>query len=365
MTLTPCLPATLVCPAGWCHHPLATKRYHFIIPAASVLEDPTTLMSKIEAKNAGVPNLFFVPPTTVEEKEAEFNAPTSAFDSSTHHLHGIVHVNGRGHLLRIAARDGTAALQLQDATTALVSSFSRVRQPASRRFGRPAGAGSSIPRGAYSNGGKAAASAVATPAAWPSAFSSASATPNPRGLLRSPDTNGGLRLSHRRAAAAGTDHPGSNSQLSGAYTVDASGLRVSSRHAGSGTFAADAFAAPPPFSDFSYGSHRASAPRHAGAAAWEVLPAATPTLSLTARRNAVASSAVVEVHGSVAAAAPVAWLPGAAGVPVTALSGPQLMTCWDQLCGLLCCCEVSVEDVSNKNGMLLRTLHTVAVGETW
>ncbi|GAX78615.1 hypothetical protein CEUSTIGMA_g6054.t1 [Chlamydomonas eustigma] len=47
------------------------------------------------------------------------------------------------------------------------------------------------------------------------------------------------------------------------------------------------------------------------------------------------------------------------------VSGQQLMTIWDSLCKLLAAREVSVEDVSNKSGMLLRMLHTVAYGSTW
>ena len=47
------------------------------------------------------------------------------------------------------------------------------------------------------------------------------------------------------------------------------------------------------------------------------------------------------------------------------MTGQQLMALWDALCTLLAAREVSVEDVSNKSGMLLRTLHTVAYGTTW
>ena len=50
---------------------------------------------------------------------------------------------------------------------------------------------------------------------------------------------------------------------------------------------------------------------------------------------------------------------------VMRLVGQQLMVLWDSLCRLLAAREVSVEDVSNKSGMLLRTLHTVAYGNTW
>lgn len=50
---------------------------------------------------------------------------------------------------------------------------------------------------------------------------------------------------------------------------------------------------------------------------------------------------------------------------VTAVAGKQLLSVWDRLCSLLRARQVSVEDVSNKNGMLLRVLHTAAFGTTW
>lgn len=46
-------------------------------------------------------------------------------------------------------------------------------------------------------------------------------------------------------------------------------------------------------------------------------------------------------------------------------AGKQLLSLWDALCQLLRARQVSVEDVSNKSGMLLRVLHTAAYGTTW
>lgn len=49
---------------------------------------------------------------SVEMKDAAdsaYNAPASIFDSTTHCLHGVVHGNGFGHLLRVNGRDGAAA----------------------------------------------------------------------------------------------------------------------------------------------------------------------------------------------------------------------------------------------------------------
>jgi hypothetical protein len=50
---------------------------------------------------------------------------------------------------------------------------------------------------------------------------------------------------------------------------------------------------------------------------------------------------------------------------VSCPAGKQLLTVWDKLCVLLRARAVSVEDVSNKSGMLLRVLHTAAFGTTW
>jgi hypothetical protein len=55
----------------------------------------------------------------------------------------------------------------------------------------------------------------------------------------------------------------------------------------------------------------------------------------------------------------------AASAAVSSLAGKQLLTVWDKLCVLLRARAVSVEDVSNKSGMLLRVLHTAAFGTTW
>jgi hypothetical protein len=46
-------------------------------------------------------------------------------------------------------------------------------------------------------------------------------------------------------------------------------------------------------------------------------------------------------------------------------SGNQMVSLWDALCQLLAAQQVSVEDVSNKNGMLLRMLYAAAHETTW
>lgn len=53
------------------------------------------------------------------------------------------------------------------------------------------------------------------------------------------------------------------------------------------------------------------------------------------------------------------------GGGVGTLTGRQVVCFWDALCQLLCVHDVSVEDVANKSGMLLRMLHGVAHKKTW
>ncbi len=45
-----------------------------------------------------------------------YNAPASVFDSTTHCLHGVIHTNGYGHLVRVNGRDGAAATAAAMAT---------------------------------------------------------------------------------------------------------------------------------------------------------------------------------------------------------------------------------------------------------
>jgi hypothetical protein len=40
-------------PAGWQNHPVSNSRFHFIVPAESALEDPTSLMALVEGKYRG------------------------------------------------------------------------------------------------------------------------------------------------------------------------------------------------------------------------------------------------------------------------------------------------------------------------
>lgn len=58
-------------------------------------------------------------------------------------------------------------------------------------------------------------------------------------------------------------------------------------------------------------------------------------------------------------------VPCSAALSYVLCVGKQLLAVWDSLCQLLRVRQVSVEDVSNKSGMLLRVLHTAAFGTTW
>lgn len=80
-------------------------------------------------------------------------------------------------------------------------------------------------------------------------------------------------------------------------------------------------------------------------------------------RDPCPPSSSTSASASASAPSASAWGKGALGC--SRLTGRQLMHLWDSLCSLLGAREVSVEDVSNKGGMLLRTLHAAAYGETW
>lgn len=66
--------STATMAAGWSHHFVSRRRYHLIIPSDDDW-DRTSLRP-------------------------------DAFEQQTHILHGLVHCNGFGHLLRLNGRDG-------------------------------------------------------------------------------------------------------------------------------------------------------------------------------------------------------------------------------------------------------------------
>eukprot|EP00775_Hariotina_reticulata_P006176 gene6176-6414_t len=94
---------------GWQSHPVSNSQYHFIIPAESTLEDLTQLTAVVEAKAAGQlpPSFKWTPPEEPADEDAgPYNAAASIFESQDHLLHGVLHVNGFGHLLRMNGAQG-------------------------------------------------------------------------------------------------------------------------------------------------------------------------------------------------------------------------------------------------------------------
>jgi hypothetical protein len=99
--------------AGWQNHPVCNRKYHFIVPGASVLADPLQLPAIVEAKFSGLAISEFRGSTSVagEGEEDPFNSPASILDSKNHYMHGTLHANGFGHLQRMnAASDGPIKL---------------------------------------------------------------------------------------------------------------------------------------------------------------------------------------------------------------------------------------------------------------
>lgn len=96
-------------PAGWQLHPVCNSKYHFIIPAESTLGDLSQIASAVEAQDAGrlPPGFTWAAQEAAADEEAgPYNAATSIFESQDHLLHGVLHLNGFGHLLRMNGSQG-------------------------------------------------------------------------------------------------------------------------------------------------------------------------------------------------------------------------------------------------------------------
>lgn len=92
---------------------MSNSRFHFIIPAESTLEDPASLMALVEGKYNGSIQLStcWEPPAQAdaageEDAGGAYNAEDSVFESKDHLLHGMLHLNGYGHLLRMNGSQG-------------------------------------------------------------------------------------------------------------------------------------------------------------------------------------------------------------------------------------------------------------------
>ncbi|KIY92328.1 hypothetical protein MNEG_15635 [Monoraphidium neglectum] len=98
---------------GWQHHPVSRSRWHFVVPCAATLSDATSLAGAVEAFDRGeaVTGAMVAEPDK-EDDSAPYMAPTSIFESSAHLLHGALHLNGYGHLLRMNAGEGGGGARL-------------------------------------------------------------------------------------------------------------------------------------------------------------------------------------------------------------------------------------------------------------
>lgn len=109
MAVPDCLtPST---PAGWQHHPVCNSKYHFIIPSEATLEDTRQLTAVVEGIYLKRLPLSFkwaapAPEEHDDEEAGPYNAAASVFESQDHLLHGVLHLNGYGHLLRMNGSQG-------------------------------------------------------------------------------------------------------------------------------------------------------------------------------------------------------------------------------------------------------------------
>lgn len=91
---------------GWSNHPVCSKRYHFIIRAVT---DPYDAYQKCCSRCG---NLLHLLDSRCKSCGLEITADDLEdwlylqFEDTTHLLHGVVHSNGYGHLLRVNGREG-------------------------------------------------------------------------------------------------------------------------------------------------------------------------------------------------------------------------------------------------------------------
>ena len=87
---------------GWHHHPVTRKQYHFIIHTDFRTDAKPELKGKriCQLCTAAMPANLKVCPSC-QENDSE----TSMLDYQTHLMHGMLHANGCGHLMRINGRE--------------------------------------------------------------------------------------------------------------------------------------------------------------------------------------------------------------------------------------------------------------------
>ena len=87
---------------GWHHHPVTRKQYHFIIHTDFRVDSKPELVGKriCQICTAAAPAKDKICPACGENDKA-----TSILDYQTHLMHGTLHANGCGHLMRINGRE--------------------------------------------------------------------------------------------------------------------------------------------------------------------------------------------------------------------------------------------------------------------
>ena len=96
--------------AGWQNHPVCTRKYHFIIPVrasqdAALAHGNIPALVEIWLRGSSKKPLL-LPQYLADDVGSPFIAPISIFDSTSHVLHGVLHANGFGHLVRINGLEG-------------------------------------------------------------------------------------------------------------------------------------------------------------------------------------------------------------------------------------------------------------------
>eukprot|EP00897_Mesotaenium_endlicherianum_P008526 jgi/Mesen1/7701/ME000405S06987 len=89
---------------GWGHHPVTAQRYHFVVPANEE-ELVRAHTSRREDKVCQLCSAL-LPASSEKCTMCGGDAMESTFlKATTHLLHGVLHTNGFGHLLRINGRE--------------------------------------------------------------------------------------------------------------------------------------------------------------------------------------------------------------------------------------------------------------------
>ncbi|CAI5523493.1 unnamed protein product [Closterium sp. Naga37s-1] len=105
--------------SGWCHHPIATHKYHFIIPAKNPHSHPRaeTQVLATTASNISPHGTRSTTSTSNPHPSSHHNqhqhhhtritaaaCRSQSLASPTHLLHGVIHTNGFGHLVTLNGR---------------------------------------------------------------------------------------------------------------------------------------------------------------------------------------------------------------------------------------------------------------------